>query len=227
MAVRTLRSRKGITIVTQISDAEAARLLLEAAPRLADKSAKFARELSAKFRSYGGFTPEQAVWAHKMVRDAGLMPAGEAPPPQTQAPQEEDRPEPVQLPGALRLYSMFRAAKAAGAELPRVVFSTPAGRPLAVSMATGKSKYPGHLNVTDNGTWHKSVWYGRIGLDGKFFPSGDCDGEVFDMLVALAEKPLEVSNGHTARTGMCGLCQCKLEKPENGVDAACRKAWGL
>ena len=90
---------------------------------------------------------------------------------------------------------------------PKIKLALPDGRPMVLSRAGERSRYPGTINVTDGGPYGQNVWYGRIDREGAWTKSRNACDEVGDMLRALADDPAGTAAAYGKHTGHCCFCR--------------------
>jgi hypothetical protein len=117
------------------------------------------------------------------------------------------------------------------AKFPAIVIQIGDAPALRLSKAGQKSKFPGTINVCDTGKgFEDRVWFGRIGLDGKFVPAQKCTQAVIDELVAFAADPAGQAASFGHRTGNCCFCMHALDNDHSvalGYGPICAGKWGL
>lgn len=129
---------------------------------------------------------------------------GEPVPPKAKATPKESVS--VKLPNII---AMFDHAKK-HLKHPKMVFSA-AGNPVRLMLASDKSKYPGSVNINDDGGFNSSVYYGRIDKDtGEFFARPNVPQAVLDFLVELNANPAKVAGEQGRLMGACCFCSLKL-----------------
>lgn len=205
----TLTSDKGVTVNTPLSNEEAIALL----PQV---GSKFAAELFDKANKYS-LSNNQLVWAHKLVLEKGLVP-GIA------------KAEPVseQLENFASIKALFDHAKV-HLQYPKIKF-TINGVTIQLSLAGNKSKYAGHLQVTDGGKFGSNKWYGRIDMAGIFHASNNCPANVLEFLKQFAADPVNVAATYGKATGNCCFCKIGLSDPRSlavGYGPICAGNFGL
>ena len=86
----------------------------------------------------------------------------------------------------------------------------------SLTIAGEQSQLPGTINVVS-----KSVWYGRIFLDGKFQPSKKIPEPVIEQLMnalqAFNNNPERMAHAYGRRTGRCCFCNLPLSN-EKSID---------
>lgn len=176
--VNRLHTDRGLTVVTFLTDDEAAAGLRN----VAEKDRSFASSLLAALRQYGSWTPGRRAWAHKLALESMFAQVGgtvenrPAPRPERReerhtmpapapryngddtVPQERPAPRPAPRPavvldmaGIMRLFATALEAirNKPNAKRPKITFAMEGGRVLVLSIAGERSKKPGTINVTN------------------------------------------------------------------------------
>lgn len=206
MTTRTLTTRKGKTVETTMTDAEALAVL-----RSLEEPSSFAADLVRKHERYG-LSHDQMVWVHVLACEA-VTPAEE--------------PEAVQLP---EIVALLARAREAGLKWPKIRLQTQAGDRVVLSLAGERAREPGSVNVTDGGPYGDNVWYGRISTGGAFTPSRKATEEITALLEAFNGDPAGTGAIHGAMTGCCSFCGRELTTRESvgaGYGPVCAEKWGL
>lgn len=98
---------------------------------------------------------------------------------------------------------------------PKIRLQAGDGSPVVLSLAGPNAKQPGTVNVTDGGKFGESVWYGRLGTDGEFYPGKDSTPSVAALLAHLATDPIGVAESYGKLTGNCCFCGQALTDPKS------------
>jgi hypothetical protein len=106
---------------------------------------------------------------------------------------------------------------------------------IRLSIAGPKSRTPGLINVTSaHRSYEERVFYGRIGLDGRFEPSLSPEPEtqtaIMACLVALDANPTEAVAAYGKLTGHCAFCDLPLSDFRSlavGYGRICARKYGL
>lgn len=163
--------------------------------------------------TYGrGLSPKMWRWVHKLVHD--------------QANPVE--PTKVRLGSGFDLAKLFENA-GEKVKYPKLSFQMPDGRPLRLSRAGMRAKFPGSINVTDGGSYGDNTWYGRI-VDGDFQLSRHADEDVVSFLSSLAENPAKFAAEYGVKSGCCCFCNKELTTVDSvavGYGPVCAKTWSL
>jgi len=181
-----------------------------ALPKLSAKDHDFAKSLLGQAVDKGSLSEKQMFWVRKLAQ-----------------PQAA----PVVAPAAdfSAITTLF--ANNAKAKNPAIVFATKDGPALRLSKAGFKSSQPGTVNVCDDGKgFDNRVWFGRIGLDGKFTPGSKCTPAVIASLEVFAQDPAKAAAEYGHRTGNCCFCAHELDNDHSlalGYGPICAKKWGM
>ena len=192
---------------------------------LAQKDQIFAAQLIVKARRYGA-SEKQAYWIDRLTKTA----KGEL------AQPERPRIEIGSLTAVNALFAKAGEKLAHPKIMLRVRNVSTEGIEgwsiVKLSIAGPKSKHPGSVNVTSEGSYGNNTWYGRVGLDGRFCPSKD--GERLPALVpalqALAAEPAKVAAEYGKWRGACCFCSRQLDdkrSTEVGYGPNCAEHYGL
>jgi len=205
MDARTLTSRKGKTVVTTLTDNDA----LAAISCMTTN--EFARKLWNNHKKYG-LSDDQMVWVH-------VLAMGDTAP-----------PEAINVGCMNGLIEIFDRAKVK-LKYPKIRLTMPNGKPLCISVAGDRSKYPGQLNVTDGEPFGRNIYYGRIARDGVFAPSNSgTPAGLVEFLMAFAADPAKVAAEYGRLSGNCCFCNTKLDDERStaaGYGPVCAKNYGL
>lgn len=195
-------------------------------PVLKSGDAKFAADLIASYKKYGGLTPKQEPWIVKLIARA------EAPAPVFSAPLAA--PAAVSVGGFEGVVALFLKAKE-HLKFPKVRLSLD-GKAVVLSLNGPKSKNPGHITVNGEGQYPNRTFYGRVSPEGQFF-AGHIDPAVKSALVVLltqfASHPARVAKEHGKLTGNCCFCNKVLGLGEDkrsvlvGFGPVCAEHYGL
>ena len=86
----------------------------------------------------------------------------------------------------------------------------------SLTIAGEQSQLPGTINIVS-----KSIWYGRIFLDGKFQPSKKIPEPIIEQLMnalqAFNNNPERMAHAYGRRTGRCCFCNLPLTN-EKSID---------
>jgi len=207
--MRTLTTKKGMSIETNLSDHEAMEGLKAV-------NSNFARDLLRKCEGRA-LSRDQMAWVHKLVID-------DARPPETADIGD--------LGGILRLFATAREHL----KFPKIRIAIDADTVIKLSVAGPRAKFPGTVNVTDDAPYEFTRWYGRIHDDGDFEISRryrddpNFLGSLVDLLRRFARDPAGVAAAYGMLSGNCSFCSRELtdeRSTEVGYGPVCAKKWHL
>lgn len=146
--------------------------------------------------------------------------------------REEQRAKPAR--GAISLdfapiNALFNAAKSK-LKRPKINVSTPEGNPLVLSVAGPAARFPNTINVTSDGGYGNSEFYGRIMQDGTFAPYRNAPTELEQFLKAFSANPAKVASAHGHKSGKCCFCNKGLTDARSvdvGYGKTCAENWQL
>lgn len=127
-----------------------------------------------------------------------------------------------------RLAETFLSA-AASLKWPKLRLTTSADRSVVLSLCGPNSRTPGHINVTDGGSYGSNIYYGRISPEGRAELRTTATPDVWAVLAAYNADPLAEGKVQGLRTGRCMCCGRELTNPESvelGIGPICRDNWG-
>jgi hypothetical protein len=113
---------------------------------------------------------------------------------------------------------------------PKIQLVTEDGEIVKLVRAGSRSKYPGQINVTDEGGYGNNTWFGRIDEHGDITKSRSCTDQVIDVLKRLGQDPHQVAAEYGNKFSECCFC-CKALTDDKSVAAGygptCAKNYGL
>lgn len=183
--------------------------------QLPDKDQGFARSLCDQ-GARKALSEKQMYWVRKLT---------------AQARHEDRKPErpQIDLGGSLApMLTMFQLA-ATHLKYPKVRLQTSTGRKLFLAVAGQKSKFPGTVNVTDQGGFENRTWFGRVSKDGVFEAARPAQ-DVIDTLHDFAKDPVQAATAYGRLTGECCFCGKQLTDDRSvavGYGATCADHYGL
>lgn len=204
--MRTLTSTKGKTVETNLTDAEALRVLGEN-----KNTSAFGCDLVRKAEKYG-LSADQNVWVHVLAAELS---------------SETDAQATVNL-APIVMY--LTAARGAGIKWPRIRLVTADMRPVVLSLAGSRAKQPGTANITDGGPYGENQWYGRVALDGDLESSREIDEGIVEILQAFSDDPARTAKAQGSLTSACCFCGKELTTMESvgaGYGPICAGRWNL
>lgn len=145
--------------------------------------------------------------------------------------ETQPRAQAVELGSMDGILALFDKAKSK-LKNPAIVLSV-GDDTIRLSIAGEKSRFPGTVNVTSEGSYEDRQWYGRVHTDGKYEPSKrtlNVPEGLTDALVAFAADPAGVAASHGIKTGYCCFCNKALKdvrSTEVGYGKTCAKNFEL
>lgn len=203
---RTLTSSKGKKVTTHLTDGQAFQIC-------GSLPSGFAQSLVSKGGKWG-LTPDQWVWVHALALES-LTKDAEI--------EAETHPTYPAIP------ALFQTAQA-HLENPKIRLETASGGTVVLTVASGKSKYPGHIHVSDGGPYGNNRYYGRIEPQGVFHAGRELPEGVSLLLSLFAENPVAVAAAYGLKTGRCSFCGRDLSDPRSttvGYGPICAGHYGL
>lgn len=217
---RVLTTKKGRSVETTLSDAEAISLLSKV-------ESDFAQDLYR--RSSKGLSHDQMVWVHILVLEAKAKLttlASVAQQPTIKISNtHQDVTEILQYTKILELFDKAKQH----VKYPKIRLSID-NIDLVLSVAGANSKHPGTINVTDDGSYGSTSWYGRIDRHGNFNKSSCCSGPIVRVLKRFAANPTAIAHEHGHTTGYCCFCARNLTDERSvsvGYGPVCADRYGL
>lgn len=194
---------------------EAASTLNANLAKLGETDRNFALSLLNQFAQRRDLSQKQWYWVSTLAKRAT------APQPARQT---------TALGNVAGLLDLFNTAKANGLKNPAIVAQSPVG-PIRISVAGGRARFPGTINVAEKGRFGEATWYGRIKLDGTFEAARDgAPAELVAYLAQFAANPAETAAAHGHTTGNCCFCDRPLTDARStsvGYGPVCAKKWSL
>lgn len=203
---RTLDNGKGKTLSTTLSDAAALKLC-------ATSSSTFGQDLARKATTYR-LSPAQWFWVHKLAQEVIQAPVAAAP---------------VQIAATMQPIQDLFAKAQTHLKYPKVTLDAGAYT-VVLSLAGPRSKNAGGINVTDEGRFPNNRYFGRIDMQGAFFPGRTVPDEVTALLTLFAQDPIGVAAAYGKTTGNCAFCRKSLTDARStsvGYGPHCAKNFSL
>jgi hypothetical protein len=171
----------------------------------------FAESLLTQLDRQGFLSPKQEWWLKKLATDAATPSV---------------KPETISL---ANIFQLFEHAKEHGAKRVRILFQK---EEVKFSLAGDASREPGTVNVTDGKPYGENKFYGRIRLDGKFYPNErqPMTPETLAFIQRFEADPAGVSAASGKEMGSCVYCSKELTTVESldaGYGPVCAKKYGL
>jgi hypothetical protein len=186
--------------------------------------AKFASDLIRSFKKYGSLTVKQAPWIEKLIARAeapvfsALLAA----------------PTAVNVGGFAGVVALF--AKVTVLKFPKIRLMID-GTKVILSLNGAKSKSPGFISISGEGTYPNRTFYGRVSPEGTFTPAHAAYGSFLTALTALltelASNPVRVAKDHGKLTGHCCFCGKSVGYGKEdrsalvGFGPDCAERWGF
>jgi hypothetical protein len=201
---KTFTTRKGMTVETRLTDAEAVEIL-----KTIDD--EFPRDLVRKHALYG-LSHDQLAWAHKLALNATTP-----------------RPAAVNVGSMAGVLELFRRARA-HLRHPKVRLRLEDGRCIRLSLAGQRSRFPGCVQVVIDDA--DRTWLGRIRTNGRWEPSRGSEGnmKLSGMLARFASEPYKVAAEYGKLMSHCCFCNRPLTTDQSkvaGYGADCAGNYGL
>lgn len=191
---------------------------------LSEKDEGFASSLIKQWDKKAHLSDKQIYWVKKLSQDAVVQ-------------GDDGGPHSISIDNGKNLLGLFEKA---GTKLkfPSISFSlnTSDGiMPVVVRRSGTKSQYTGQLNLTDGGPFGMSHYYGRVDLEGEYWPSKNpvVQQHLQTMICFLrdfAVDPHATAFEHGHKSGHCCFCNRKLTEEKSlaaGYGPVCAKNWGL
>jgi hypothetical protein len=200
---RTLTTRTGRTVMTYLTDAEAARVCGEI------RSSNFARDLAAQSARGRALSPEQVTWTHILALEE--LARREPPEPATPA---------LELPGIVELFARAMTPRGKGKALqsPVIVLPTADGRDVRLfRYKLSSARYPGWIGVAPEFGTGPQPMHGRIDREGAFHPERgtEPDPEILATLAAFHDDPAGFAGRAGRLSGRCCFCRLPLTDPRS------------
>ena len=211
----TLYTSKGDEVQIRMKDDQAADILVSL------ERSNFAQSLAQSFYKYGKWTDGQRPWAHKLANDHHD---------QQQQLQEKITAEPTKDDVVLDSLVEMMYNAATNLKSPKVRGEFENGETIRLSIAGQGARVPGSINVTSDGGYGNSTWYGRIMKNGIFDPARQCPDWVLDLLQEFNDDPAAVASAYGHRTGNCCFCGLEIKTKESlavGYGPICAGHYGL
>lgn len=211
---RTFRTAKGLTVVSDLTDAAAAEITRGIPPT--HRSYEFAADLRRKMGGRWGLSEGQLAWLHKLAIEFSSPAA--APPP------------PVAKGNFGQITFFLQPAVETLKSYARVVFRTDAGFNVEIRSAWKQGKHQGAFWVSDGGDRYSNRLFGKLDGNGDWFPSADCPPEVTKLLTDFNANPEVYVIRYGLRTGTCCFCANPLTDDSSvklGYGPVCAKHYRL
>ena len=210
---RTVHDGKGKSLVTNLYFSEALDIVGASSKYTNDKPGGFVSGLVDSARRYGA-TPARDYWLCKLAAE---IVSGN--------PSNREMVDIGDMKGIASLFSNAHGKL----KHPKIHFGF-GDMPITLSVATSRARFPGTINVTDDGSYGDRNWYGRIHHDGKFERSNCCPDNVVVFLRKFSVNPAEVAASYGKSTGNCCFCNRKLTDERStyvGYGPVCAEHYSL
>jgi len=205
---RSFTTKKG-TFESYLTDEEAIAICSES-------TSDFARDLIGQYTGRRRpLSQNQWAWVHKIATELA-------------AKKAKPQPEGVDLGDCASIQALFAKAKE-HLQYPKITFAVD-GQPIVLSLAGGRAKFPGTVNVASARKFGDGVFFGRIMLDGEFQPSGTCTDHVILFLREFALDSVAAARELGRTVGSCIFCTLPLNDDRSlfwGCGKRCADNWGL
>lgn len=194
--------------------------LAELLPALDARSREFASSLIRSYRKYGSLTPGQAPYVAQLLSRATA----------TATPTSSATTRTVgDFAAVIALF--HRAGERLKYPKVRLLCN---GTPVILSVAGERSKAPGTVNVTGEGSYPNRAWYGRVQPSGEWEPARSVNPGMLDALAALLSEfgrdPNAVAAAYGRATNSCCFCARELTDARSvaaGYGPVCAEHYGL
>lgn len=207
----TVMELKGQTFESDLTNEEAIHVMAE------NVDSSFAASLFTQYIKRGDLSPKQWPWVHYLCF------VYFNPPQKSKIVLETDWS---------KLIVFFDNAVKRGLKWPKIRFDIE-GKPVVLSRAGDRSKYPGSINITDGRRFNDNIWYGRIiktDDEVDYQPSHQASDTVLSFLQDFANDPIRISSEYGKKTGNCCFCAKKLSTEDSvftGYGKVCSNKYGL
>jgi hypothetical protein len=102
--------------------------------------------------------------------------------------------------------------------------------PVVFARAGAMSKYCGQILITDGGPFGDNLYFGRIDINGEFFPTRNADDSVKGLIREFADNPSDTAGKYGRLTGGCSFCNKPLKDERStsvGYGPICAENFGL
>ena len=208
--------RRSAARPVQVNAAQVANIeaLEQVIAKLGQRDRDFAGDLLSNFRRWGNLSDKQMHWVDTLTQRA-TAPAA--------------TPQAAVTVDVQRIQELFdRAAQ----KLRRVKINLQdaEGNPVVFARAGQQSKYVGQVLLTDGKPFGQNRFYGRIDVDGKFYPTRYAGASVVALVTEFAAEPEAVAGKYGRLTGACCFCAHGLKDDrslEVGYGPICADRFGL
>lgn len=194
---RTLETRKGRSVTTPLTDAQA----LEACKTLkGDFAVSLVQQAATR-----GISEEQVIWTHILAVESQAKAKAEK-----KAEKSSSR-----YPG---IPAAFLTAEANGLKrLCLRLLATQDGHDLKLRLVKcgALAARPGHILITDDAPYGERTRYGTVSPEGVFVPAKDCFPGIVAALAAYQADPAKAARMYGMKIGECCFCKRELTTAES------------
>lgn len=115
-------------------------------------------------------------------------------------------------------------------KFPKIRLATSCGQTIVISVAGAKSRLPGAVNVTTDGSFYDREYLARINTDGTLDRRAACGQDVVALLERFAADPAAIAAEFGRLMGYCSFCNTRLDDERStsvGYGPVCAKNYGL
>jgi len=182
--------------------------------KLSVRDRDFAGDLLSNFRRWGKLSEKQLQWVDTLTQ---------------RATNPQPAPKAEVTVDVQRIQELFDRA-ATKLRRVRISLQDTAGNPVVFARAGKMSKYAGQIMLTDGRPFGENKFYGRIDVDGKFYPTRHAGKDVVNLVSEFAANPEEVAGRYGRLTGGCCFCAHPLKDNRSlsvGYGPICADRFGL
>lgn len=181
--------------------------------KMSSRDVEFAGSLVSNFFRYGQLSDKQMTWVSTLTNRVVA-------------------PKPVQPAEQVNVQAIQDLFDLAGKNLRRVKVKLQAksGQNVAFSRAGANSKYAGQILITDGLPYGQNQFFGRIDVNGDFYPTSRADAAVCGLVREFAADPAGSAGRYGRLTGGCSFCNHGLKDERStqvGYGPICAKNFGL
>jgi len=187
---------------------------------LSDNRKQFALSLYNQWK-FRALSTTQMWWVHKIVLEAESAAA---------RPQQQAAPLGADFQKVIDLFDHAKSAL----RRPKIRFALPDIGEVRLTVSGSQSRYPGTINVTDNGPFGNNVWYGRVTKEGGFAANPRCSARDIELVTRflrlLGKNPALLAATYGRQTGNCCFCGLELTDPRSvyvGYGPICAEHYSL
>ena len=202
------------TVVVDAQQVQQVSGLEQVFSKLSERDRNFAQDLVGNFRRWGRLSDKQMQWVDTLTQRAATPAAA---------------PVAAVTVDVQRIQELFDHA---GKKLRRVKvrLQCAEGNAVVFARAGQNSKYVGQVLLTDGRPFGENKFYGRIDVDGKFYPTRHAGQSVVALVTEFAADPEAVAGKYGRLTGGCCFCALPLKDQRSldvGYGPICADRFGL